>query len=480
MMRGTTTPILSAIEAVAAQAPDRPALIHRSGVLGYGALVRQVRALAAQFAAAGLRAGDAVGITQRDDVANILCALALIRLGCRQVALPARDPLPLREDVARRLGLRAVVGDEPADALGATLIRADIDAARAAPDRPAPPPPGTAELVVGTSGTTGRPKLMAADEAMLVDRAPILAAHGTVFLHALGFDGNHGKRLTLRGLLSGGTEVLAEGATPEEFAGLARRFGIQRMHLQPQAAAALLADRGRAGAFPPGLNLFTTGARIPQALRLDLQAALGVGVHVQYGTTEVGMVSLAGPADHAGHPDAVGRVFAGIDVATVDGDGRARPTGEEGLLRFRSSGAVRGYLDDPAADARHFPDGWFQPGDVGRVGPDGELRIVGRQDDMMTLGVIKIFPAEIEAVAEGFPGLRDCAAFALPSGSLGEIPMLACVAGEGFDAAALLALCRARLGLRAPRKAVILPVLPRNAAGKVLRRDLPRLAGLLR
>jgi acyl-CoA synthetase (AMP-forming)/AMP-acid ligase II len=200
--------------------------------------------------------------------------------------------------------------------------------------------------------------------------------------------------------------VLAEGATPEDLAGLARRFGIQRMHVQPQAAAALLADRGRAGAFPSGLNLFTTGARIPQALRLDLQAALGVGVHVQYGTTEVGMVSLAGPADHAGHPDAVGRVFAGIDVAIVDGDGRALPAGAEGLLRFRSSGAVRGYLDDPAADARYFPDGWFQPGDVGRVMPDGALRIAGRQDDMMTLGVIKIFPAEIEAVAEGFPGLR--------------------------------------------------------------------------
>jgi len=472
--------IMAAVQRVAARDPDRPALIHGGGVLRYGALVRQVGALAAQFARAGLRPRDAVGITLRDDVANILGTLALIRLGCRQVALPARDPRPLREDLARRLALVAVIGDEAADALGAALIRPDIEAAHAAPPMPLPPPPGVAELVVGTSGTTGRPKLMVADEAMMVDRGAILAAHGTVFLHALGFDGNHGKRLTLRSLVHGGTEVLAHGAAPEDFAGLARRFGIARMHLQPHIAAALPAERGRAGAFPPGLRLFTTGTRIPQALRFELQAALGVGVHVQYGTTEVGMVSIAGPDDHAAHPDAVGRVFAGIDVSTVDGDGRALPANQEGLLRFRSSGAVRGYLDDAEADARFFPGGWFRPGDIGRVAPDGALRVTGRQDDMMTLGVIKIFPAEIEAVAEGFPGLRDCAAFALPSGSLGEIPVLACVAAPGFDAAALLALCRARLGLRAPRKVAVMAALPRNGAGKVVRRALPRLSGLVR
>jgi acyl-CoA synthetase (AMP-forming)/AMP-acid ligase II len=474
MMRGSAMPILAAIEAVAALAPGRPALIHRGGALGYAALVRQVRALAAQFAGAGLRAGDAVGITLRDDVANILCALALIRLGCRQVALPARDPLPLRRDLAQRLSLVAVVGDAPGDAPGrATLLLPDIDAARAARDLPSPPPPGTAGLIVGTSGTTGRPKLMAADEAMMVDRAALLDAHGRVFLHALGFDGNHGKRLTLRSLVCGGTEVLAGG---EDLAALARRHGIGRMHVPPQVAAALLADRA---AWPPGLRLFTTGTRIPQALRLDLQAALGIAVHVQYGTTEVGMVSLAGPADHARHPDGVGRIFDGIEAVATGDDGRPLPPGAEGLLRFRSSGAVRGYLDDPEADARFFPDGWFRPGDVGRVSAEGELHIAGRRDDMMTLGVIKIFPAEIEAVAEGFPGLRDCAAFALPAGRLGEIPMLACVAGQGFDADALAAHCRARLGLRAPRKVVVLAALPRNAAGKVVRRDLPALAGLV-
>uniref|UniRef100_UPI0018DF0875 AMP-binding protein n=1 Tax=Roseomonas rosulenta TaxID=2748667 RepID=UPI0018DF0875 len=111
-------PIMAAIEQVAARWPDRPAIIHGGGMLGYGDLVRQVGTLAAQFARAGLGPGDAAGITMRDDLANILVALALIRLGCRQVALPPRDPAPLREDLARRLRLAAVIGEEGADALG--------------------------------------------------------------------------------------------------------------------------------------------------------------------------------------------------------------------------------------------------------------------------------------------------------------------------------------------------------------------------
>ncbi len=94
---------------------------------------------------------------------------------------------------------------------------------------------------------------------------------------------------------------------------------------------------------------------------------------------------------------------------------------------------------------------------------------------MMSLGTLKIFPAEIEAVARTMPGVSDCAAFAHRMAAWGDVPMLAVVAGPGFDAAALMAHCRDRLAVRAPRKVVVVPVLPRNPQGKVLRRDLAAL-----
>jgi long-chain acyl-CoA synthetase len=98
---------------------------------------------------------------------------------------------------------------------------------------------------------------------------------------------------------------------------------------------------------------------------------------------------------------------------------------------------------------------------------------------MMMLGTINIFPAEIERAAEGFPGLADCAAFALRSPTLGDIPALAAVetAPGALDTAALLAACRARLGLRAPRRVVVVPALPRTATGKVQRDRLGGMAG---
>ena len=466
-------PLMARVEAVARAAPDRPAFIRADGPVGYGPLTRQVRALAAQFLRAGLAPGDAVGITLADDWTHILCSLALIRLGCRQVGLPWRDPAPLREGQARRIGLVAIIADAPEHALGgAALLRPDPAAAACAPDAPdSLPPIGYGELVMATSGTTGRPKLMIAREPMLLDQAARIAGFGAVFLHRPSFDGNHSKRLSYRSLVTGGTEVLAHDLPARDLAALVARHGVSRIHLAPKDLAAL-PDALGAASWPAGTTIVTTGTRVPQTVRRDVQGRLRCALQVVYGTTEAGIVSIAGPHDHEDHADSVGRILPGVAAEALDDAGTPLPDGQDGLLRFRTPALVAGYLDDPEADAEYFRDGWFHPGDVGRRLPGGVLLVAGRADDRMTLGVIKIFPAEIEAVAEGFPGVAECAAYPMASAAFGDIPVLAVVPREGFDAAALLAHCRARLGLRAPRRVVVVPALPRNAQGKVLRREL--------
>jgi acyl-CoA synthetase (AMP-forming)/AMP-acid ligase II len=187
---------------------------------------------------------------------------------------------------------------------------------------------------------------------------------------------------------------------------------------------------------------------------------------------------MAFPEDHSVHPDGVGRPFS-ADVIIVDEEGRQRPPQEYGLVRARRPGMAEGYLDDPDASASAFlPGGWFQPGDVAAMESDGTLLFGDRADDMMILGTVKIMPHEIEAIASGFPGILECAAFGYRVASHGDIPMLAVVeTGAGHvDLSALMSHCRSRLGLRAPRKILVMGSLPRNLGGKLQRRELAGMA----
>ena len=180
--------------------------------------------------------------------------------------------------------------------------------------------------------------------------------------------------------------------------------------------------------------------------------------------------------DPAGVRDNVGVLEAGVEVRIVDERGTPLPPGEIGEIRIRAPGMATGYHDDPVATARHFRDGWFQPGDMASRTREGWLCVHGRVDDMMILNSINIFPAEIERVLERHASVRAAAAFPIASPTHGQIPAAAVELREGSacTAAELLAYARSELGVRAPRRVEILAALPRNPQGKVLKREIAR------
>ncbi|MEO3470253.1 long-chain fatty acid--CoA ligase [Roseomonas sp. CAU 1739] len=479
-MAGT---VVAAIGAVAARDPSRTAVIDRGERRSYAALDLALRRAAAWLHLQGIAPGATVGLTLRAEWPHLVASLALFHLGCRQVTLSSRDAPAMRAALAARLGVSAVIADGVADAMPGALLLPLPDiaviAADAALDAHVPRAVGGGgTLVITSSGTTGRPKLIAVAEPLLALQGRLTAPLGVVRLRTVGNEFSTAKRLQLHTLSAGGTDLLANNLDGTGLPEFCAAFGVQRLNIATLRAEALLAEAARPGAtrWPAATAITLAGGPVPAALRQRLMAELTPEVHVLYATSETGPVSIAGPADHGLDPATVGRPFAGVAIEVVDDAGRPLPPGERGMVRIRSPAAVAGYLDDPEATGRAFRDGWFLPGDVGSMLPGGALSLAGRGDDMMNLGTIKIFPAEIEAAAEGFAGVLDCAAFPMRAAGLGDIPMLAVVGAEGFDAAALLAHCRARLSLRAPRKVIVLPALPRNAAGKVLRRDLPGLA----
>jgi acyl-coenzyme A synthetase/AMP-(fatty) acid ligase len=473
--------VLDRIDTLAVNAPGRIAVIDRGAPVTYAELALSSRRAAAWLFAQGIGPGDMVGISWPDELPHLLVCLALQRLGATQVTLAGRDPPAMRQAMAERLGVVAVVAGSTDHALpGCATLLPDPDAfaADAALDRVALPRVGPGACVLTSSGTTGREKLVLMTAQIMARQAALTSASGGVRHRIATNEFNNGKRQQLSTLWAGATEVLVNNRAGMGLAELCARFGVERLDIPPVAAERLLQEMRRPGAppWPVAASVRLSGARVPGPLRAELQARLTRNVIVNLASTECGAMTLAGPDDHAVHPDTVGRPARGVELVVVDDEGRPCPAGEPGHLRVRSAACVDGYIADPVATALAFRDGCFFPGDMGYFLPDGSLVHLGRADDMMNLGSIKIFPAEIEAVAQDFPGVAECAAFAMRAPAVGDIPILAVVAAAGLDTDALLARCRARLGLRAPRRVVVVAQLPRNPQGKILRSELAALS----
>ena len=470
-------------ERLARTQPDRVAVLDHGQAVGFGRLQQMSVRLAGWLARQGLTSGDIVGLTVRDGLRHLVCSIALMRLGCTQVPLPSYEPATMRAPLALRCRTTVVLGDGADAAIeGLPLLTPDFEAVLddASFDRDPPRGAGTEGpvLILSSSGTTGRPKLVACTERQVLGYGqPEIPGADTFFLH-YSVESNSAKWIGMINLAHGRAMVFAD-ADRVSLAEICARDRVGRVHEFPARLETLA--RHIDDATPAERATFrrthflTGGAGVSAELRRAVRERLSPWLHVIYGATECGVTSVAGPEHRESRPDTVGPPFPGVEIRIVDDAGRPLPDGETGLIRIRSRWSATSYLYDDEASARMFRDGWFQPGDIGAMAPDGALSVAGRGDDMMILNSINIFPAEIETVAQQFPGVVDCAAFALRGTPWGDIPLLAIVGPPTLDIAALLTWCRQQLGTRAPRKVIRVGAIPRNATGKVLRRDLEAL-----
>jgi acyl-coenzyme A synthetase/AMP-(fatty) acid ligase len=129
-------------------------------------------------------------------------------------------------------------------------------------------------------------------------------------------------------------------------------------------------------------------------------------VAITYSMQECGSIARVVERDAASVTETVGRPHPGVELEIVNERGEPVPEGESGEIRVRVPGMASGYVDDPAASAAHFRDGWFQPGDLVSLTAEGALVVHGRADDVMNLNGIKIAPAEIERALERHPAVK--------------------------------------------------------------------------
>lgn len=464
--------------------PDAPSAIAMpEAEIGFPELAGRVRACAARLASEGCGPAEVVGITIADEVAHLTVSLALLDLGVPQVSLPAWDPPAVRTRLAERLDVGRVVAVDPQHALPgralslaspAALARATRDDDRDALSAD----PNASAIYFTSSGTTGEPKILPISQRQIVGRlASRTREPGERTLLVSSVEDYPAKIARLGSVVRGTTSIMQCGRPePSSTAqDLCARFGVTRLEVGVLQASALARDD--APSLPAGVNVFVGGSRVSMSLRHAYRRRAGAKLYVLYGAREASGFTSTYPVDLDPELETVGPPVPTAELEIVDGEGRQVPRGEVGEIRVKSPFMIHAYHRDPVATARHFRDGWFMPGDLVSMTPNGSLRVHGRADDVMNLNGIKIYPAEIERVLEDLPAVKSAAAFGLPSALHGEIPVAA-VELQGPrrpDASALLAHARAQLGVRAPRKIYVLESLPRNATGKVVKRELVEL-----
>jgi malonyl-CoA/methylmalonyl-CoA synthetase len=438
-------------------------------VLDGAAMTEGTARAAAALASAGVTPGERVLWSARATLESVQALLGVLRAGAVLVTVnPSATGAELGHVVADCAPTVALTDDVDRHDLASTLTVLSVDQVldRTA-SRPLDPPrlaPGADALIVYTSGTTGRPKGAVHTHASLLAGVSALVRAwdwqpDDRLLLALPLFHVHGLGAGLFGTLTAGASAMVFDRFDEEAIatdrGATMFFGVPTMYHR-------LAASGRAGRLAP-LRLCVCGSA-PLAAELwhDLRRQ-GVEVLERYGMTET-LLTLSNPLRGERRPGAVGRPLPGVEAALeeVDEDG-------VGELLVRGRPLCRGYWG--RADTLVDADGWFATGDLASVADDGYVAIEGRRSELIITGGHNVYPAEVEAVLARHPGVDEVAVVGLPSAEWGET-VVAFVVGAP-DPGELADLAEAELApFKRPRELRLVDSLPRNALGKVVRKDL--------
>jgi acyl-CoA synthetase (AMP-forming)/AMP-acid ligase II len=500
--------VFSLFENAALAWKDRPAIRHGDRRQTYGVLSDSASAFAARLASLGLERGDRVAIFMRN---GFLYPAALLgAFGGGFVAVPINAKLHPREaayivdnaeakaivldaDIAadfsavssdRRLAT-IVVGDPSAqNALETALLPGSAKKASATAER-APDDPA---WLFYTSGTTGRPKGAVLTHRNLIAMAVNCLADICSFrpddrlLHAAPL--SHGSGMYLIPALSRGAENIidaGEGFDPDR---ILRFVANERVTVLPFLAPTMIVRLLEADPAirAPALRAIVYGGA-PIHLR-HLRAALqrfGPVLTQLYGQGESPMTISVLPAwAHENTDDealqSAGFVRAGVEVRILDADGATAPHGEVGEIAVRGDVVMRGYWRNEDANAASLRDGWLRTGDIGRFDARGHLHILDRRHDTIISGGSNIYPREVEDVLTRHPAVSEAIVFGVPDAEWGESVASVVVLREecaGVDEDTLIAFCRDHLAsFKKPKRIEFATELPKNAYGKVLRRDL--------
>ena len=497
-LRAIPSPMQSLAAAFAASAAvhaDKPALYWGDTQFTYAHFLGSAAQLAQELAGRfGVRPGDRVGIWLKNRPEFVTALFGI--LGAGAVVVPINNFLKPGE-------VSYMLADAGVDVLISETTSAEavaeLTAARPSlralmvEDFPVAPPLSALPLplvtrhstdlavLIYTSGTTGRPK-----GAMLT--------HGNLLhnvescrqvLQVVDFDRFvlllpmfHSFMLTvciLLPLLVGGSIVLIRSVHPPK--AMIQEMLENRGSILPAMAAIfrLLATLPAGLDLPLRLGLSGAGPLPAEILRAFNERHPDIPLIEGYGLSEASPVVSVNPVVGPNIPGTIGPPIPDVEMTVQDDAGTILPDGADGEICVRGGNVMLGYWNAPEKTAETLVDGWLRTGDIGHRRPDGYYVITDRKKDMLKPNGINVYPREIEEVIYRFKGVREAAVVGEPCDRRGERPVAFVSLDEGvvFDEKALLAHLKDHLAdFKLPKRAMVLPALPRNATGKILKTAL--------
>lgn len=489
-----------------AETPERP-FIHLPGgaCLSFAELGRLTDRAEAELRELGVRAGDRVLVVAENCPEHAALILACSRVGAWSCGVNARmasgevDAFAAKADA--RVVYFTVAGSRSAAAHAERLRAVDsvLPGLRHSPVRAeaaVEPPPLRDDVaaLIFTSGTTGTPKgVMVTHDALLLfarvsaesrQLGPRDRSYAFVpMTHIFGLG-----TVLLTSLHAGAELVMRPQFDPADLLEALAHEGISQLQGPPALYSRLLTymqEHGIGHPEAPALRYVYTGAGpLDLTLKRRVEAVFGQTLHHGYGLSEyAGSVHITRLGEHRDDTSA-GYVVTGAELQVTDPDsGQPLLPGQRGELWIRGGGLMRGYFRDPEATAAVMrPGGWYASGDLGELGPDGALFVVGRLKEMIIRSGFNVYPAEVELALNALPGVQRSAVVGRTGGDGNEeiVAFVELRPGAAFDEASARADLRRRLApYKQPARIVVLSELPTSINGKVLKRQLQQQAAAL-
>jgi long-chain acyl-CoA synthetase len=461
--------------------PGHPAIIEGSRVITHGEFDPLVRRWAARLMALGAKPGDVIGIALKDRAEHLVAFYAVARMGGIILPVDWRWTAAEKQRITEFFGAELTLAEYGDQIQGAIAIDRAWHESLPAPDPNITfPADGDAPVVLSlSSGTTGTPKGPALSHRQLLSRwitqfVTLTFSEHDRYLSATPLYFGGGRSFTMSALYAGATVVMFPPPyEPAQLVAAAAEFRATTTLLVPTMLRRLLGIVGDEKLFDGLRLLLSTGAVLHGDERRAVMDRLCGGFINYYGSTEGGGVSVLMPGHGEEKSGSVGSIVFGTDVEIVDDDHAPLAVGDIGRIRYRGPGVAHGFFRDEAADAEYFHDGWFYPGDLGRLDDDGFLYLAGRADDLIVRGGINIYPVEIEQTLLTHEGVRDAVVLGWPSREMGEEIAAFVVCDSHVDGEVLIAHCRETLApYKLPREIFVVDALPRSALGKISKGEL--------